>query len=281
MKISVIPNETRDKELVCTKKLVSLLKDRARVYMSDKYNVSGAERCTYEDLFRDKDMLIVLGGDGTILSVASDASRAKIPVLGINLGHVGFLAEVEPDMMEYAAERICSGNFSVQNRSMINGTIVNGDSVISAFDALNDIVITRSGYSRILTLKILQGGKELENFVGDGMIFSTPTGSTAYSLSAGGPVLSPEVDATLLTPVCAHTLHSKPIVLAASEAVTVKIIRPEDGTVNVYRDGEEAISITSEDEIIIKKSERVLKLVRLSDNTFYATLKEKLSEAVK
>ena len=279
MKIAVIPNTTRDIDLKYTKRLVEIIASKAEVYISDKHAVAGAVPLDENALFTAADILIVLGGDGTILSVAGRASESQIPILGINLGHVGFLAEVEPDNMDLAISKILSKNYIIENRAMLSGSVIRKGDTIASFDALNDIVVSRASFAKLIALSIEANGKQLDSFCADGVIIATATGSTAYSLSAGGPVLSPMLDAIVLTPVCAHNMHSKPMVLPASDVITVSLSRDSTQDSFVSYDGLAAVAVTKGDKIVIKKSDKITRLIKITDNSFYTTVKSKLRDA--
>ncbi len=222
------------------------------------------------------DILIVLGGDGTILTIASECAARGVKVIGINYGHMGFLADFEPNQLTEALQIIQSGKFSTEKRSMLEVCHSAG----GKYYALNDAVIQRntSGdcFSNTINLHAEIDGSTVDNFCSDGLIISTPTGSTAYSLAAGGAVLTPELEAFIMTPICAHSLHSRPIVF--SDKSTVKVKRCDNrGTLNLIIDGRAVREINKTDFITIKKADRYVEFISLPDGNFFNKLLYKLN----
>lgn len=277
-KIVIVPNAARDEDYIYTKKLVGIIGGRAEVFMSERHKSSGikAEYVPDEELFLGCECIVTLGGDGTILSAASMAVRFDIPILGINLGRLGFLAEVERDSMEDAARKLLSGDYSIEKRKMIQAEIFREGKCVETFHALNDIVVSRASFSRLLSLKTFIDKKPLSSFVADGVILSTPTGSTAYSLSAGGPVVDPSLDAMLLTPVCPHRMNTRPMVLPLSSVVSVQIEDEHETQVFVSADGARGIKLEEGDIVRATKSGYTTKLIKINDQTFYDTVRKKL-----
>lgn len=221
-------------------------------------------------------LLIVLGGDGTILSGLDCAIPYDIPILGVNLGRLGFLTGIETDELdERVIDRLLAGDYDIDARTtmMIEGT----DPL--AFFALNDIVVTRATPSvRILSLEYEANGTLVDCISGDGLIVATATGSTAYSLSAGGPVILPGLDCFVLTPVCPHTLNARPVVVSAVDRITVRVLDGRDG-VQAVLDGRRVVPLTGErPEITICRSNRPARFVRLHEKNYYGLLRSKLSE---
>ena len=222
------------------------------------------------------DILIVLGGDGTILTIASECAAQGVKVIGINYGHMGFLAEFEPNQLSQALQLIKSGNFSIEKRSMLSITHSSG----KTYYALNDAVIQRStsgnSFSNTINLHAEINGSTVDNFASDGLIISTPTGSTAYSLAAGGSILTPDLDAFIMTPICAHSLHSRPIVF--SDKCTVTINRIDNrGVLNLIVDGRAVNTISKDDRITVKKADRFVEFIALPNGNFFDKLLYKLN----
>ena len=220
--------------------------------------------------------MIVLGGDGTILSGLDCAIPYDIPILGVNLGRLGFLTGIETDELdERVIDRLLAGDYDIDARTtmMIEGT----DPL--AFFALNDIVVTRATPSvRILSLEYEANGTLVDCISGDGLIVATATGSTAYSLSAGGPVILPGLDCFVLTPVCPHTLNARPVVVSAADRITVRVLDGRDG-VQAVLDGRRVVPLTGDrPEITICRSNRPARFVRLHEKNYYGLLRSKLSE---
>lgn len=222
------------------------------------------------------DVLIVLGGDGTILTVASECAVFGVKIIGINYGHIGFLAEFEPNQLTETLEMICNGKFVTEKRSMLQITHSSG----AKYFALNDAVIQRStsgnSFSNTINLHAEIDGSTVDNFSSDGLIISTPTGSTAYSLAAGGSVLSPDLGAFIMTPICAHSLHSRPIVF--SDKSTVCISRIDNrGVLNLIVDGRAVEKIAKDDKIVIKKADRYVEFITSINGNFFNKLLYKLN----
>ncbi len=228
------------------------------------------------------DCAVVLGGDGTILRVAKRIGNSHIPILGINLGHLGYLAEVEKENFEKTIDSLCNNEFEMEDRMMLNGYVMRGGVKICEEEALNDIVITRGGSLQVLCYEILVNGKTLKNYKADGVILATPTGSTAYNLSAGGPLVEPGADIMLVTPICPHTMLSKSFVLKAQDEVAVNILAPHEADVEqiieVNFDGSNRVKLMAGDRVVVSKSDKTVTLIRLSQLSFLETLHRKLRE---
>ena len=228
------------------------------------------------DAFDECQLLIVLGGDGTILSGLDSAIPFDLPILGVNLGRLGFLTESEiNDLDEKTIDRVLAGDFSVDTRTTM---MVEGYDHLKYF-ALNDIVVSRATpFVRILSLEYEANGTLVDCISGDGLIVATATGSTAYSLSAGGPVILPGLDCFLLTPICPHTLNARPVVVSADEKITIRT-RDDRGSAQAVLDGRKIIAMSPErSEITICRSERPARFVRLHERNYYRLLRSKLSE---
>ncbi len=221
------------------------------------------------------DVLMVFGGDGTILMMATECARRGVKIIGINYGHIGFLAEFERDKAEYAADLLCGGNFKTVWRCLLEVEI---DGKI--FYALNDLVVQRStsgsAFRNTISLKAEIDGTVVDNFIGDGLIVSTPTGSTAYSLSAGGPIMTPDIKAFSLTPICAHSLHSRPIVY--SDGSTLVITSEEKGTLNVIIDGKAVETVSKSRKIKVTKADFAVGFVTDEKADFFSKLQLKLNK---
>ncbi|MDD6189660.1 MAG: NAD(+)/NADH kinase [Clostridiales bacterium] len=221
----------------------------------------------------DSDMLICMGGDGTILSCSKLAAKAGIPVLGINYGHKGFIAALEPDEMELL-DGILNGSFETEDRMMISARVIrNGETVFSDF-GLNETVI-KSAASHPVRVTVFGDGVEITAFSGDGIIIATPTGSTAYSMSAGGPIVEPNAENLILTPICAHALNAKTVVLKGSRKVNVELGSSVDAVLSV--DGNCPFAVYPGDEIEITKSKQTTRLVVGTNRSFYEIVKRKLN----
>jgi NAD+ kinase len=218
------------------------------------------------------DVIIAVGGDGTILKIASRFLEDDIPIVGVKGGRLGFLTEAKP---EDVVEMLHSGRFSIQSRMRIQGAVHSGKSVTRTVSALNDIVVHSTGYSRMLGMRVEVGGKLLREFSADGIIIATPTGSTAYSLSAGGPVVEPTVDAILLTPLNPHTMSMRPMVLEATEVVRVRLTSAPSG-VMITVDGQSGVEMSPGDFVEVRRDPRSTRLIVPRHYDFFSLLREKL-----
>jgi len=225
--------------------------------------------------FPDISMAFIIGGDGTFLGAARFFAPNDIPLFGINTGRLGFLSQLVPSEIEKGVEKILSGKFSIEERLMIkSSTSLDDKNKI----ALNDVVIKGGDVSRTMQLFLFINDKHVCDYIADGLIISTPTGSTAYTLSAGGPVVVPELEAFVIVPICPHTLTTRPIVIPASENITVKI-NSDSGFIYVTSDGQENIKITGNDTISVQKYDHKALLIHIEDkedSDFYSILRKKL-----
>ena len=228
----------------------------------------------------DVECALVLGGDGTIIQVAGVLAKKNIPLIGINLGNLGYLAEIELDKVYLALDKLINNEYSLQRRMMLEGLpIINGEEGKSSL-ALNDIVLTRFGSMRAIEYDIFVNDKLLTTIVGDGIVIATPTGSTGYSMSAGGPIVEPETHVILLTPISAHKLNSRPIVLKPDDIVTVKVKSESfDGNkfVQASFDGGLVYELDKDDAVTIRCASQVTSVIRISAETFIDVLSRKLS----
>lgn len=221
------------------------------------------------------DMLICFGGDGTILHAARDATLHKVPILGINLGSVGFMAELERSELPLLAP-LTHGMYTIEERMMLDVKVLRGDRLISQDIALNDAVISKGSMARVAEMEVLADRVKVTSITGDGVIIATPTGSTAYSMSAGGPIVEPTSKSIIVTPVCAHQLAVRAMVLAPERVVTVQLPRGNRKYLYLSVDGGKAVRLTGGDRVEIGSSQRATQLVRLADRSFYQIINQKL-----
>ena len=231
------------------------------------------------------DLLITLGGDGTLLWGARLVAERDVPILGINLGHMGFLTSVTQDGVEDALERLFSGDYTLDSRSTLEACLVAEDgSEGRRFLALNDFVIHKGGLARVTRVEVFIGTgddkEEIGMFSGDGVILSTPTGSTAYSLSAGGPIVAPGMGCIIVTPVCPHTFAVRPLVISETETVTVVPLDHSD-TLALTADGQVEAEVCNGESVVIRQTEARVNLIRFPGQTFFSTLRWKLNWAIR
>jgi len=220
-------------------------------------------------------MLVVLGGDGTLLSVARLIKGRDVAILGVNLGGLGFLSEVTTEEMLPVLEQVLAGDYRVERRMMLKAQVLRGGTRISEESLLNDVVINKSALARILTLEVRVNGNYLTTFEADGLILSTPTGSTAYSMAAGGPIIYPSLASILLTPICPHTLTNRPIILPVESTVEVTL-RSQQRDAFVTLDGQLGFPFLENDVAKIQKSEYSVPLVKSPFTDYFEVLRRKL-----
>lgn len=242
----------------------------------DKKNVSSEQREAVEDYEAGTryDLVIVLGGDGTLLSVARSAPQG-VPILGVNLGRLGFLTEVSRSDLYPSLVRLLEGKYSIDERSLFDIGVRRSGRTVAKYRAFNDVVIAKSALAQIIELEIRIAGHLMARYRSDGLIISTPNGSTAYNLSAGGPIVYPALPVAVLTPICPHTLSLRPIVVPDGEEVEV-ILKTSKEEVFLTVDGQEGTNIRYRDRVTVQRSGSTASLVRVSDRTFYDSLRDKL-----
>ena len=218
-------------------------------------------------------MVLSLGGDGTLLRGVQWALIWGAPLLGINMGRLGFLTEAEPDRLEDVLPRLMDGGFSLEDRGLLRIT-----SAGQTWTALNDAVITRGGYARLITMEVRVNEEWMGKYVADGMVVATPTGSTAYSLAAGGPVVSPDVDCTIVTPICAHSLQHRPTLTKGDAMIRLTMGDDQQQRAVLQVDGRNCLELHAGDEVQISRAHQKLQLVRLNDLQFYNRVHNKLKE---
>ena len=239
----------------------------ARQFRKDEYGLPCVERVHV-------DMALSIGGDGTLLGVCRRFSGQSVPVCGINLGTLGFLADIEPRELESRLGKILAGQYRVERRLLLSGYVRNDLGEKFLGNAINDVVITKGGVARMLRLGLYINQTHLMDYKADGLIVSSPTGSTAYSLSAGGPILNPTIRALLLTPICPHTFQMRPLIVNEDEEVLIKISAAQD--VMVTLDGQVSHKIQPNDDVIIRKAKDSAQIVKFDDKNYYDVLKAKM-----
>lgn len=236
----------------------------------------GAE-CLDADECAGIDLLLTLGGDGTLLRGARQVARHGVPVLGVNFGHLGFLTSAAPDELASSLDRFLAGDYRTDERMVLEVWTESaaGEVVREPRIALNDAVLHKGGVARMMRLAVYADTEEVGTYSADGIILATPTGSTAYSLSAGGPIVSPSVDCIVATPICPHTLAVRPLVLPAEETVSVEVLTPA-GELMLTIDGQEDAELAPGDRVVVRRGPARVRLVRFSGQTFFSTLRRKL-----
>ncbi len=279
MRIELFPNPLKDRNYGYTQKAISILQTYgAELWLPKEAPLrDGVHRgdCPQPD------MILVLGGDGSIIRAAHRAAKLKVPILGINLGRVGYLAEINVDEMERLGQ-IFTGDYMIEHRMMLevipmrNGVLTTNPRV-----ALNDAVISHGRVSRLLDTEIICDGSSLGCYRSDGFIVTTPTGSTAYSLSAGGPILDPSLRGIGLTPICPHSLMARPILVSEESEIEIRYLSRTEETAHLTLDGEEAAELLPGDNVMVHRSSLTTPLVRMNrehKKSFFDILREKMSD---
>ncbi len=219
--------------------------------------------------------VIVIGGDGTFLRAARMMAPYDVPILGINMGTLGFLTEIELSEVDTALTRLLRGDFFIEERMMLEAKVMRAQQHVAAYIGLNDVVINKGPMARLITLDIFVDQEFVTTYTADGVILASPTGSTAYSLSAGGPIVYPEIEVTLLTPICPHTLHARPLVIPAQKTTRVVVMNQQPDSMLTI-DGQSSFELLSGDEIFVSKAPFITRLIRIKGQSFFSILREKL-----
>jgi len=222
------------------------------------------------------DMVVVLGGDGTLISTARTIGERDIPILGVNLGSLGFLTEIALDELYPALEKCLKGDFRVSERLMLHSVVIREGKETASHLVLNDVVINKGALARIVDLKTKVNSLDLTTFKADGLIISTPTGSTGYSLSAGGPIVNPSMNCIVITPICPHTLTNRPLVIDDGSVVEVTVNSLDDEDIYLTLDGQVGLELKSGDTIRVRRSSHTAKLVMSKERNYFAVLRTKL-----
>ncbi len=269
----IYTNRHKDKDMATT--------DRIRAYLEERgQRVSvKLEESDWEET--EADCMIVLGGDGTVLRAARETVKMNIPIIGVNLGTLGYMTEIEPTNLEESLERLIAGDYEKESRMMLNGKAYLEDGRTEEGWALNDIVISRSGSLQIIRFNIYVNGQFLNDYSADGMIVTTPTGSTGYNLSAGGPLIEPGARLIMLTPICPHTLNQRSIILSPEDVIEIEIPGGNEEkiqTVEASFDGSHTVPLSSGDRLRIVKSEKMTEFIQLNQVSFLEVLHKKMSQ---
>lgn len=263
IKIAVIPNREKDPDLTYTAQVEMRLRSHGCEVSID--DISGAS------------FAIIIGGDGSILRAAGQAAPLGIPLLGINLGRLGYMTELEMNELPLVDE-LFNGNFRIEEHMMLSVEIIRGDTVYGPMTALNDAVVSNGAVSRMIDIELYCGDSRVGRYRADGLICATPTGSTAYSLSAGGPVIDPQIGCICVTPVSPHSLRAKPMIFDASSVLEIRDNKNTRGELYLTVDGNENHRLEIGDTVRITRSDITTRLIRLKKNRFYDILNNKMSE---
>jgi len=277
-RIGIIVKSESPEAQAILRKLLPWLRGRGKEPMLDPPTAAlVGETSSYpqKDLATLADMLVVLGGDGTMLAAARLVEDRPVPILGINAGGLGFLTAVTRDEALTALEQVFAKAFTEEERLMLRARIVRQGKQIAAAAALNDVVLSKGTLPRMVQMEISSNGQFVTGLRGDGLIIATPTGSTAYSMAAGGPILNPSVHALIITPISPHTLTNRPIVIPQEALVEVTLVSKDEGATASF-DGQVGIALHKGDKVEIRASENKIRLIRFSDRSYYDMLRMKL-----
>lgn len=281
MKLGIIPNTDKDRDLKVTESILRWFANKDAEILLEPHIAERLKLQNYsfsrEEIFSSCDMLIVLGGDGTILNISRQSAQYDVPIFGINLGHLGFLAESEIGDMYFSLDKVMKGEYVIEKRMMLKALVTDDYNNGREFVALNDFSITKAMTTRMITYSIFINDSFFELYSADGIVISSPTGSTAYSLSAGGPIVTPELRVLIITPICPHTIHNRSIVVSDKDEVKIEIC---DGNPEVMLsvDGQDSYKLSSGKIVKIKSSSYVTNLVKLKQRSFFDVLRQKISE---
>ena len=278
----VITNESRDPGAEKAQMICEYLKAAGKscgyVSIERDSDPDGDRIAKIKDLSEDTQAVIVLGGDGTFIQCAGYLAPKKIPMIGVNLGHLGYLAEVDKDKITPALDQLMNGDYTLEDRMLLSGTLVIDKKERSSFPAVNDIVVKTSGYG-VGSFCIEVNGTYLTTVSGDGIIVATPTGSTAYNMSAGGPIIEPGSSMIVITPISPLEVVSRSVVLSAADTVVIRVAdrpgRPARST-SVYFDGGAGHELSLGDEVVISKADSSVRLIKLSEESFLEVLSRKM-----
>lgn len=277
----LITNRSKDEKLAVTEQVQHTLEQWGCIcYLTDEHIAeNGCHYTKTEEIPEATECVIVLGGDGTLLQAAHDLADRNIPILGINMGTLGFLAETEVAELTEALKRLVADEYLIEEHMMLSVGLGGTEESIVIPDALNDVVITRSGFSRVIHIEVCVNGELVSDYRGDGVIVSTPTGSTGYNLSAGGPILAPASQMMVITPICPHSLNARSIVVSAEDTVWVRIMtskKTQDEEAIATIDGSYAVNLKAEDCLEIGRAQKTTQLIRFHSGSFFKILRAKM-----
>lgn len=273
--IGIIPKRSKPEASELAGRLAAWLRERGREVLSEHgSDVAGATAVAGDELARRAELLVVLGGDGTLLHAARLCHRREVPILGVNLGRLGFMTEVPRDDVFRAMEHVLAGEFRVSKRSKLQVRVVRAGETLVEAEVLNDVVIGKNALARIADIEVTVDGEWVTTFQADGIIVATPTGSSAYSLAAGGPLVHPAVPATLLVPICPHTLTQRPLVIPDDQLVEMTLA--SDSEMFVTLDGQSGRGLAMGDRVEVRRAGTSVPLVRHESPGYFGLLRSKL-----
>jgi len=242
---------------------------------ADHCNITGFATLGMDDIGEHVDLAVVLGGDGTMLSVARKLADSRIPLIGVNQGRVGFLTDINSANMLDDMRKILTGHYSIEERILLNASVFRNNQKIMTGRAMNDVVINKAGMSRLIELEVYIDGQFVHRQRSDGLILATPTGTTAYALSAGGPILHPTLDAITLVPICPHTLSNRPIAINSDSKVEITLMHGDDA--GMHLDGHLQLALLAGDKLLVQRDEKTVSLLHPEGHSHYDMLRQKLN----
>lgn len=280
-KVGIIPNEKKDPHLKNTENLIEFLSGKdTNIFLCERYRENFEGRnlnyTPEDDLYKICGLLFVLGGDGTMLRAASKASGNDVPLIGINLGRIGFMSEIEADEL-YLLENLFSGGYEIKSRMMLEAGIIREGEKIYAGTALNDAVVTHGAQAKLIDIELARDGVKLARYMADGVIAATPTGSTAYSMAAGGPIIDPEIECFCVTPICPHSPLNRPLIFSQNSSLEITN-RNKNSEAYLTLDGQASVKLDENDVVSIKKSKFAARLVSIKKHGFLDVVRAKFSE---
>lgn len=274
MRIGLVVHTHRDDALAFARRAAAYLKKSGVIVLAeDDLAEKLGDVTAFSNAQEPPEMIVSLGGDGTLLRGVQYAIAWRAPLLGINMGRVGFLSEIEPEAMREALDALISGAYTLEERSLLS--VASGK---ERWLALNDVVVSRGGYARLISVTAMVDGETASRYHADGVIIATPTGSTGYSLSAGGPVVSPRVDCMVITPICAHSLQHRPVIISGSAIVRLILGSDAEQTAALEVDGQSRSVMTAGGTVTVCKAPETVRLIRLKPGRFFHLVREKLTE---
>lgn len=282
-KFCIIPNNTKDKDYQVSEYIKEYIEKRGRkcVVTTNQKSKHLSQATDVLEIPKDTQCAIVLGGDGTIIQAANDLVYEELPILGVNLGTLGFLAGIEKQNIDQALDQLMNGEFEIESRMMLQGTAFCQEEEYFCGFALNDFVISKGGFCHLITIKVYINQFLIDTYVADGVIVSTPTGSTGYNLSAGGPVMAPELDAIIITPICPHSLNNRSLVISSEDEIVLEIGSTKDMQKDesvIVLDGRILNHMYTGDKITVTKAKNNTNIIRLNGSCFFELFRNKLGK---
>ncbi|HOP85732.1 MAG TPA: NAD(+)/NADH kinase [Syntrophorhabdaceae bacterium] len=276
-KVHIVCKRKKDDAIKIAEDIIHLYSNEVDIFLDEESarQLNYPKTLELEHVGEEAELIIVLGGDGTLLAVARQLKGKEVPILGVNLGGLGFLTEISVEELPSMLKSILSGNYKTSRRMMLDVGVIRDGNMIFNLPVLNDAVITKDALARIIDIEVYVNNVYLTTYKADGLIFSTPTGSTGYSLSAGGPILYPSLKNVIITPICPHMLTNRPLIL--SEDVVMKaVLKSQNERVVLTIDGQIGFPLEYKDEVIAKKSSYSVNLIKSFSRGYFEILREKL-----